>query len=258
MQDPKNISLLSLIWDGLANSTDKRQNGPRAAKICAALVMRSLQSQSTSTSRAERFTDNVMAVLSLLVKSDQHENLRNDLISLATAAVSLWDTAQTDEREIKVHDNLNSTSSEEWDQDAPSINNEIIVLFPRITALRHSRITDTSPVGATGKWADLEPELSIEETCIHEGEGLPEWSELVVDGEEEEEERKDKQEEKILEERKRILEEDLKKLEKPSLGQKRKTSYSRRESVTAAGSSPSSPTTLGMKGARQRLIESDG
>jgi hypothetical protein len=244
LEDSNHIALLSLICEGLAKSTHEGRSGPRAARICTALVMRSLQSQSTSTTRAERFTDKVMEVLKLLVKPDQHSNLRKDLLDLATSAVTLWNTAQTDVREIKVHDTLDPADFEEWDEDIPSSNNGVIVLFPRITVRDYSRIEGTRPVGPPGKRVESHPAPSVEEIFIHHGEGLAEWSALVEEGEEEEEERKEKQEEKILEEKKRILEENLKKLERPSLGGKRKMNHSRRESMIGVGSHRSSPSPL--------------
>jgi len=256
LQQPTYHSLLSRISDELAKSTHGESSGLRAARVQAALTMRGLQSQaSSSTRRTVEFVDKVMAVLSLLVKPSLHTNLQKDLLDLATSAVSLWNTAQTDERELIVCPNLDPASYDGWDEDMSALNNGVIVLFPHVIARSYPRTVRHGAVGPPGMWIDSEPEFHIQETCIHRGAGLPEWSALVLEGEEEEEDRRVKRDKADVEQKKRALEEDLKNLEKPVPGHKRKMSQSRREPITGSGSSPSSPTAAWMKGGGQKIPE---
>lgn len=252
LQDPKYDSLFKKISEGLIKSYGK-SGGLRAARFCMALSMRGLQSQPprmqpssaskpSASRRAEMFTDKVMTVLSLLVKPSLHQNLQDDLLSLAVSAISVWNVAQTDEREFIAQPTLDPENFDGWYKGIPAPNNEVIVLFPRIIARSCSRVANTRPVGPPGTWIDSEPELDVQETCIHDGTGLPKWSELVLEGEEEEVERREEQSRKSREEKRKRLEEDLKNLEKeekPIIGHRRGGSQNKRDSITGSGSSPS-------------------
>ncbi|KAH6672092.1 hypothetical protein B0J14DRAFT_655966 [Halenospora varia] len=263
LQDPKYESLFSQISEGLIKSYGK-SGGLRAARFCTALSMRGLQSrppvvQSSSTSkssassRAEVFTDKVMAVLSLLVETPLHTELRNNLLDLAASAISVWNIAQTDEREFVAYPTLDPEGIDGWRENISAPNNEVIVMFPRIVARTCSRVADTRPVGPPGMWIDSEPDSYSQETCcIHGGMGLGKWSALVLEGEEEEEERREEEDRKERDETRRRLEEDLKKLEDPVIGHRRGGSQSKRNSITGSGSRPSVEW---MKGGGQRIIE---
>jgi hypothetical protein len=236
--------------------------------------MRSLQSQlpidqplSTSdssppplTTRAEKFADKVMAVLSLLVKPSSHANFRNNLLDLVNSAISLWNIAQTDEREIILHPALDPMKIDEWrvltfheittDEDMSAPHDGVFMLFPRITARDPARVAESRAKdlkGLPGMFPGSEPEPSIRETCIYSGAGLAQWSPLVLDGEEEEEERKNKENMKEVEEERRRIEEKMKNLEnleKSVTGHtgRRRMSGSRRES--SAGSNPTRLTKM--------------
>lgn len=196
-----------------------------------------------------------MAVFSLLVKPSLHPNLRDSLFDLAASAVSLWNVAQTDEREFIVDPTLDPTGYEGWHEDMAAPNNGVIVLLPRIVARRYSPIVDNRPIGPPGMWIDSETESHVEEICINSGKGLAEWSALVIEGEEEEDERTAKQEREKGAEKRRVLEEELKRLDKQAPGHKRRTSQTRRDSTTGSGLSPSSPSVVWMKGGGQRIPE---
>ena len=213
LQTPEQVSLLSEISHGLVKYYGETA-GLRAARMCAALTMRGLQSQAPAPSpgRAQVFTDKVMAVLSLLVEPSKHPDLRNNLLDLAISAISVWDLAQTDERQIVVDFNLDPASLEGWREDIPPSHKGVIVLFPCVTARGCPQLFPSRPVGPPGSVVEVEPELPVEKICIHAGAGLGKWTEVVMDGEEEEEERKDEAQNRELEERRRRLEEDLKKL----------------------------------------------
>ena len=111
-QNSKYVSPFSQISQGLLEYYGK-SGGLRAARLYTALTMRGFQSRPStvrpsSTSkpslpgRAQVFCDKVMDVLSLLVKPSLHPNFRNSLLDLAVSAISVWDIAQTDEREVIV------------------------------------------------------------------------------------------------------------------------------------------------------------
>lgn len=188
-----------------------------------------------------------MTVLSLLSKPSVHDNLRTDLLALGTAAVSLWDAAQTDERELVVYPTLDPTKCSGWSQDIAAYDAKVIVLFPRMVARRYPWILEKPTVDPQALGAlPEEGEVRVEESCIHEGKGLGAWDAVVVDGEEEEEERKAGLEMALFEEKKRALEESMKKLE-PGRLHKRRLSQIRRDSVSLTGSGRS-PSAVRMNG----------
>jgi hypothetical protein len=219
------------------------------------------------------FASEVMKILSLLVKTSLHSNLRNDLLDLANSAIVVWNTAQTDEREFIVHPTLDPARLEEWRSpifhkdttETPGPHDTVFVLFPRITALDCSRMADARPVGPPGSWIESESQQDVPETCICSGMGLAEWSALVLEGEEEEDERKNEEKRKIVEEKKRktaeerkMLDEKMKMYEeeaKPVAAHKRRISQGRRESIAGSGSNPSTPTAVWMKGGGQKISD---
>ena len=256
MQEPKYGEFFLQIIDGLVKYYGTSR-GPRAARVSTALSMRGLQSQpeaiqsssaskSSPSGRAEMFVGRVMNVLSLLVKPSLHSNLRNSLFDLAVSAISVWDITQTDERQFVAYPTLDP----EWfagsnEGNSASKYKGVIVLFPRIGAGICPRVDKTRPVGPPGMWTDPEPEHSIQETCIVDGDGLAKWSALVVDGQQEVEESNKEEERKDLEEKKRVVEESLERLQKKDVTHRRGSLQSQRDSITESGSSPS---LLWMKG----------
>ncbi|EPE33268.1 hypothetical protein GLAREA_06280 [Glarea lozoyensis ATCC 20868] len=152
------------------------------------------------------------------------------------SAISVWDVAQSDKREVIVEPELDPVSYKGWHENIPEFQTSILVLFPRVAAQEYSRTSVSRSASIPGRWVEPEPELHILETLIHGGKGLAKWSEVVLEGEEEEEDRKAKEENKRIEERKRMLQEDLKKLENPIVGTRR---LSQKESNVGAASKPS-------------------
>ena len=264
LQDPNSDSFFKTVVDGLMESRGKR-GGLRAARLWTALSMRSLQSRSPVTqspsasklltsSRTKMFIDKVMAVLSLLVKPSLHTNLRNNFSDLAESAISIWNVAQIDERELVADLTLHVEGFDGWCEDTSASNQGIIVLFPRVIARSCSRAADRRSVGPPGAWIDSEPTQSVQETCIYPGAGLAKWSALVLEGEVEEEGRKEGEDRKKREEKRKTLEDDLKKLdkaEKPLAGHRR-GSHTKRGSTTGSQSRPSA---VWMNGASQRMVD---
>lgn len=255
LQDEKYVSLFNQISNGLVEFYGKG-GGLRAARLCTALSMRGLQYQPSAESsteqsslvsgssaplpgRAEIFTEKVMSVLSLLVEPSLRPKLRDSLFDLAKSAIAVWQIAQTDEREVVVYATIDAESlGERPDDISPYSTDGVIVLFPRITATSCSRITDLRTMNVPGTFEEAEPELNVQETCIYEGAGLPEWSPLVEQGEEEEDERREVEDEKKREELKRFHEEEAKKLKNPGMS-RRKLSQSRKPSMTGSVSKAS-------------------
>ncbi|RDL33074.1 uncharacterized protein BP5553_08513 [Venustampulla echinocandica] len=192
---------------------------------------------STSLSgRAQVFNNNVMAVFSLLVKPSLHSDVRTDLLDLARSAISVWDVAQADEREVIVEPGLDPVGHKGWHDNIPESQTNILVMFPRIIARGYSRTSVSRSANIPGRWVDPETELHILETPIYGGKGPTKWSEVVLEGEEEEEDWKAKEEDQKIKEKKRTLQEDLKKLENPFVGTRR---MSQMESNAGAASKPS-------------------
>jgi len=257
LDKPKVSVLLSQAAQGLSKSTQDA-TGFRASRLFTAFAHRGLKSISPSTGRSEKFSDKVMAILLLLVKPDLHSSLRDELIKLATSATALWDLVQTDVSEVTVLPALDGTDFVTVDEASPPPGNpdEIIVLFPRITARTCVLATDARPKDIP----DAEAESSIQESLICRGIGLPEWSDLVVDGEEEEDERRVDQDRKMREEEKRKLEENLEKLmSAKSLDKvRRRISASRRDSgVAGVGATGLSPVANWL-GPNRAIVEIDG
>ncbi|RDL38183.1 uncharacterized protein BP5553_05616 [Venustampulla echinocandica] len=132
------------------------------------------------------FADKVIAVLSLLVKLSLYPNLRNNLLDLAVSSISMWNVAQTNEREFVAYPTLDLEGLDGWYEGISTPSNDVIVLFPRIIARTCSRVADTRLVGPLGMWIDSEPDSYVQETCIHGGTGLAKWLALVLEGDEEE------------------------------------------------------------------------
>jgi hypothetical protein len=241
VQDQNLTPLLIQIYEWLINNPHEGKSGLRAARTYAALTIRSLHAQSTSTIRAEIFTDNIMKVLSLLLNPKIHPAFQKDLTHLATSAISLWSIAQNDERELRVRPTLDPLSLQKPEGDIDITDSKVFVLFPCVTARCCSQLGNTRPAGPPGGWVDSKPELQFEEIYIHEGAGISEWEQVVRAGEDEERDRRMKQEIETNEKKIRELEDKVEKL-KPEMGHKRVNSFGRRNSVLSGKSTPSSPT----------------
>lgn len=210
LSQPEFSSFLGRISDELD------QSGHRTSCVWTALTMRALQSLEANSvtsgvpdlkecphptaTRANSVISKVM-VLSPLVSSSQTESLRMDLLTLVNSAVNVWDNAQTGGLKITVSPSLDRARREEWrsqrfepaspsydEMDSDLISRthpRVFTLFPRVMARGVADPAHQNP-GPPGSWP-AESDL----TCIHHGQGLPEWSPLVVRGKEEQEARKD-------------------------------------------------------------------
>lgn len=249
LQEPTYASFLRGVSEWLAESTSEAGTSLRAQRTYQALTLRSLQSQSnSSTKRAELFADNVMKILSLLVEDSLHVALRSDLIKLATSAASLWNLAQIDERELTVDRTLNPPSNGDEDEDEDE--DRVIVMFPRVTATKYLcpwNVGSKTQIGPPGAYVEnVEPESCIEKISIHDGAELLEWATLVAEGRAEEEDRICRQEEEDIERAQRRLEEELEEKKRNLKNrQEQRTSRGRRGSMSESISSLSITATEG-------------
>jgi myosin heavy subunit len=209
---PELSSLLSKISDELEQS----DHGGRKANVWTALTARALESlqANSGTSRISESTEcphltgsartdsviSKVSVLSPLVSSSQAESLRMDLIALVNSAVDVWNNGQAGGSKITVNLLLDRAHHKEWrsqqfdpagdddetNSDPTSETHPLIFpLFPRVMARGVGDLAnhDSGPLGS--RPADSDP------TIVHPGQGLPEWSSLVVRGQADQEEKKD-------------------------------------------------------------------
>lgn len=209
--------------------------------------------------RAEKVVNDVVLVLAPLLDQSKLPQFKIELFKVAEDAISVWASAEADERNFIVTSTLDHTNRNEWqpttfgppspssDGNAllvahmPSIPQQIFTLFPSITARKHSEASGALP----GSWPDQEQQQHIKETsCVHAGIGLPEWSELVLRGREEQED--------IQESWNRVQEQWRKKIHENA---ERSGQHIRSGSMRGFASGPSSPTAQRMNGRSKQLIE---
>lgn len=234
--------------------------------------MRALQSMTTppiltlqgtqplATSRADRVVEDILKILLHLVNPSQEPQLRDDLLSLARSAISVWDSAQIDELKLIISPMLGRTKRSEWrcqKFDPPlSADNyaetdiisstypRIYTLFPRVIGRTLSSMA-APPADLPGSWPQSDQEPHTIETCIYAGRGLPEWSALVVKG----------KEEVVVKERylREALEKAMKELDARS---ERNKGHSRNGSMVESVS-PLSPSTRWMSEGGRRVVEDE-
>ncbi|CZR55542.1 uncharacterized protein PAC_05430 [Phialocephala subalpina] len=221
--------LVFLLWK-LKHGLESKQS----IKIWSALTTRSLKGQApfslpptSSTSqlslpqiplatRAERFLESLIPVLSLLVQESDHESLKKDLLQLADSAISIWDSAQSEESlDINIISELDPNLREQWRSpifDGKVNNTEIEIIsstHPRIFTL-FPRFATIKVITLPGTFDSTAGPQQEEDTILHPGIGLAECSALVIKGKEELQER---EEEEAYMRSRRELENAKKKLE---------------------------------------------
>ncbi|RFU29026.1 hypothetical protein B7463_g7322, partial [Scytalidium lignicola] len=269
---PGQSIFLKMLADGLKSC--QGANGGYISTIWSALTERAIRSSSPKSlpqDCAKRVVEEIFKDLSPLIWQPQQQLFKDDIFKLVTSAISIWDKARTDEREIEVCSKLDpglretwrssdfdppllsSNDKNGWKTDIPSATRkEIFILFPRIMARSFSKISD-SRTTLPGGWPEPELAPQPEETCIYEGVGLAEWSALVVRGEEEMQRQKQEKEDKA-----RFLQEKIKELEKQyDTGTKNNSGKNGDSLVIMTISGPPSPTEQWrMSGATKHFTES--
>jgi hypothetical protein len=155
--------------------------------------------QVAGITRADKVISRVTSILSPLVSPSQIGELQRELGVLVTSAIDVWKKAQSGEYKITANQILKAEHREEWrsqqfDPVLPLSYGEvdfdvisrtrprILTLFPRILAWQGADLVndETSIPGSFLPEPDKAPRPL--EMCIYPGRGLPEWSKLVVRG----------------------------------------------------------------------------
>ncbi|KFY31783.1 hypothetical protein V493_00803 [Pseudogymnoascus sp. VKM F-4281 (FW-2241)] len=222
---PKLATLLAEILNEVEKSSHTSNGSRRAATVWKALAVRALHSMSAASTqnipmenretssaqrascRADEVVRNVVKVLSPLLNMSELDQFEEELLRLAHVAISVWASAEADESHFIIESKLDRADHAKWRSDIfepllgddggagvgiPSSTRErMYTLFPRIIAHKYIKAAE-NPSKLPGSWHNEEQQQpAIEVLYIHHGIGLPEWSRLVVRGQEEEKETKE-------------------------------------------------------------------
>ncbi|KFY95777.1 hypothetical protein V500_02660, partial [Pseudogymnoascus sp. VKM F-4518 (FW-2643)] len=222
---PKLATLLAEISNEVEKSSHTSNGSRRAATAWKALAVRALHSMSAASTpniymenketssaqrascRADEVVRDVVKVLSPLLNMPEIDQFEEELLGLAHVAISVWASAEADESHFIIETKLDRADHAKWRSDIfepllgddgepgvgiPSSTRErMYTLFPRITAHKYIKAAE-NPSKLPGSWHNEEQQQpAIEVLYIHHGVGLPEWSRLVVRGQEEEKETKE-------------------------------------------------------------------
>jgi hypothetical protein len=220
---PKLVALLAEISNEVEKSSPTSNGSRRAATVWKALTVRALHSMSAASMpntymenretsspqrtscRADEVVRDVVKVLSPLLNMSEVDQFEEELLHLAHVAISVWASAEADESHFIIETKLDRANHAKWRSDIfeplgdgepdvgiPSSTRErMYTLFPRITAQKYIKAAE-NPSKLPGSWHNEEQQQpAIEVLYIHHGIGLPEWSRLVVRGQEEEKETKE-------------------------------------------------------------------
>ncbi|KAF4627626.1 hypothetical protein G7Y89_g10528 [Cudoniella acicularis] len=212
---PTTAEILIEICTELAKSEHSGSKG-RAAIVWKVLTLRALQSIEPSNAAAppqgisqpsKRENQAVQAIhkkLSPLIARDQETKIQEALHRIAQSAVEVWTQAQTDELKLTAFLNLDLSKRSAWRSPQfyplksagdkmseadinPSTRPRVFTLFPRIIAHSLSTKTDAS-VNISSSVSKQQQEFAATEADIHQGVGLAESSDLVMNGKSEKEE----------------------------------------------------------------------
>lgn len=183
----------------MMNALDSSSLSGQPANIWTALTMRALEllqegshqksgSKSPSNGRAKNVLSKVYSVLSPLLTPSKSRNFASDLGALADLAIDVWQTAQTGDYRIKVIPRLDPARYQEWRSQAfdpmmirdsrNMVSDDIFILFPRVDAMILSGRSERSPRSSPSE----SERNSVIGVCLHPGKGLPQSSELVLNG----------------------------------------------------------------------------
>ncbi|OBT80272.1 hypothetical protein VF21_00552 [Pseudogymnoascus sp. 05NY08] len=191
----------------------------RSADIWRAVTMSALKSISTAhtqpqqgpsqtlsavhaiKSREDKLMELVLSVLGPLLDPSDLLQFKADLLQITKQAISVWTSAQADERKFTVNPKLNQGNKHDWkiaalDYVSFSVDNSsqvvgprrqnasgVFTLFPIITATKRVQVQKAGPA-PPGGWPgeDQHQVLNAEVTLIHDGLGLPHDSDIVQEG----------------------------------------------------------------------------
>ena len=254
------VRLLEEAALGLQRTTGNK----RVAAVFKSLAMQGLRSSSqlqavspAPPTRVDAFTKTIKPFLSLLVPQAQQAGLEDILCALAQSAITLWDSAQSDEfLDLTASLDLNLALRAKWssprfndDSGSPdhaitsSTDPDILTLFPSITA-RAFTVTSEPSVQIPGSFENSKSDPQVREFVIHHGIGMCESSALVVRGKEEQQD----MEEELKDEK---LRKELEATQK-ALSERSKMKSQRNGSITSL---PSPSAEWGLAGGNKKLPE---
>ncbi|ELR04731.1 hypothetical protein VC83_00692 [Pseudogymnoascus destructans] len=191
----------------------------RSADVWRAVTMRALKSTSIAhtqpqhspsqtlsavpaiKSREDKLMELVLSVLGPLLDPSDLLQFKANLLQITKQAISVWTTAQADERTFTVNPKLNQGNKRDWKIAAlnyaalysdggsqvvgPRRRNatSVFTLFPIISATKRVQAQKAGH-GPPGSWPDQDQQqvLNPEVTLIHDGLGLPQESDIVREG----------------------------------------------------------------------------
>ncbi|OBT62005.1 hypothetical protein VE03_08264 [Pseudogymnoascus sp. 23342-1-I1] len=212
-------------FSGFLQDIGAAAGSSRSADVWRAVTMRALESMSAAntqlrhslsqtlsatqpiTSREDKLVELVLSVLDPLLDTSNLPQFKADLLQIAKQAISVWTSAQADERTFSINFKLNQENKRDWkiatldyvplyaDGGIHSVGprrripTSIFTLFPIITATKRVQ-AEKSADGPPGSWPsqDQQQALNAEVMIVHDGLGLPQESELVQEGVQEMEE----------------------------------------------------------------------
>lgn len=219
---PMLATLLAEISKEIEKSRHTSNGSRRAATAWKALAVRALHSMSASTPniymqnretssaqrascRADEVVRDVVKVLSPLLNISELDQFEEELLRLAHVAISVC--AEADESHFIIESKLDRADHAKWRSDIlepllgddgeagigiPSSTRErMYTLFPRIVAHKYIKAAE-NPSKLPGSWHNEGATTTCDRGIIHSTwHRLPEWSRLVVRGQEEEKETKE-------------------------------------------------------------------
>ncbi|OBT85232.1 hypothetical protein VE02_05185 [Pseudogymnoascus sp. 03VT05] len=152
-------------------------------------------------SREDKLMELVLSVLGPLLDPSDLLQFKADLLQITKRAISVWTTAQADERTFTVNPKLNQENKHDWkivaldyvsfyvDGSSQVVGSRrrnasgVFTLFPIITATKRVQVQKAGPA-PPGGWPgeDQQQVLNAEVTLIHDGLGLPRDSDIVQEG----------------------------------------------------------------------------
>lgn len=151
-------------------------------------------------SREDKLIELVLSVLGPLLDPSDLLQFKADLLQITKQAISVWISAQADERMFTVNPKLNQGNKRDWkiaalnyvsifgEDDSQVVSprrrntTNVFTLFPIITATKRIRV-QTAGQEPPGSWPDQDQQvLNAEVILIHDGLGLLQDSDIVQEG----------------------------------------------------------------------------
>ncbi|KFY98668.1 hypothetical protein V500_01580 [Pseudogymnoascus sp. VKM F-4518 (FW-2643)] len=216
---------LSTFIEKMGSAVTKSDGSGGSADVWRAVTVRTLESLSTTETRRQegilqeagtaksfrcredKLVNLVLSVLGSLVDPSSLPQFKADLLDIARDAISVWTSAQSDERTFTINSTLNQENKRDWNIAALDYDSlyadggpqqvveskpftEVFTLFPIIIATKRVQALKVA-TGPPGSWPEQDQQaLGTEVTLIHNGLGLPQESEMVQRGIEEVEDKK--------------------------------------------------------------------